>query len=92
MGTAYGRTPWACRTLTPPATRSRPPAAAITREAGPVKGSTTVIAFVTDPDGYKIELIQRADDDGPGSALTEAPVLQRCVPPFRAPREKLRFS
>jgi lactoylglutathione lyase len=31
----------------------------ITREAGPVKGGTTVIAFVQDPDGYKIELIQR---------------------------------
>jgi lactoylglutathione lyase len=33
---------------------------AITREAGPVKGGTTVIAFITDPDGYKIELIERA--------------------------------
>ena len=31
-----------------------------TREAGPVKGGTTVIAFVEDPDGYKIELIERA--------------------------------
>jgi lactoylglutathione lyase len=31
----------------------------VTREPGPVKGGTTVIAFVTDPDGYKIELIQR---------------------------------
>jgi len=31
----------------------------ITREAGPVMGGDTVIAFVTDPDGYKIELIQR---------------------------------
>ena len=31
---------------------------AVTREAGPVKGGTTVIAFVQDPDGYKIELIQ----------------------------------
>ena len=31
----------------------------ITREPGPVKGGTTVIAFVTDPDGYKIELIER---------------------------------
>ena len=30
----------------------------ITREAGPVKGGHTVIAFITDPDGYKIELIQ----------------------------------
>lgn len=31
----------------------------VTRKAGPVKGGTTVIAFVQDPDGYKIELIQR---------------------------------
>ena len=31
---------------------------AVTREAGPVKGGSTVIAFVQDPDGYKIELIQ----------------------------------
>jgi lactoylglutathione lyase len=31
----------------------------VTREAGPVKDGTTVIAFVQDPDGYKIELIQR---------------------------------
>ena len=36
----------------------------VTREAGPVKGGTTVIAFVTDPDGYKIELIQRAENAG----------------------------
>lgn len=32
---------------------------AVTREPGPVKGGTTVIAFITDPDGYKIELIER---------------------------------
>lgn len=31
----------------------------VTRDAGPVKGGTTIIAFVQDPDGYKIELIQR---------------------------------
>ena len=30
----------------------------VTREAGPVKGGTTVIAFVEDPDGYKIEFIE----------------------------------
>jgi len=36
----------------------------VTREAGPVKGGSTVIAFVTDPDGYKIELIQRAEHAG----------------------------
>lgn len=33
----------------------------VTREAGPVKGGTTVIAFVVDPDGYKIELIERKE-------------------------------
>ncbi|MBK7977249.1 MAG: lactoylglutathione lyase [Deltaproteobacteria bacterium] len=32
----------------------------VTREAGPMKHGTTVIAFVEDPDGYKIELIQRS--------------------------------
>ena len=31
----------------------------VTREAGPMKHGTTVIAFVEDPDGYKIELIER---------------------------------
>jgi lactoylglutathione lyase len=34
---------------------------AITREPGPVKGGSTVIAFITDPDGYKIELIERPE-------------------------------
>src|ERR1700730_4057440 len=36
----------------------------VTREAGPMKHGTTVIAFVQDPDGYKIELIQRKADAG----------------------------
>ncbi|MDD5250052.1 MAG: lactoylglutathione lyase [Rhodocyclaceae bacterium] len=31
----------------------------VVREAGPMKGGTTVLAFVQDPDGYKVELIQR---------------------------------
>ncbi len=33
----------------------------MTREAGPVKGGSTIIAFVEDPDGYKIELIEAKD-------------------------------
>ena len=41
---------------------------AVTREPGPVKGGNTVIAFVTDPDGYKIELIERRFD-GAGGGL-----------------------
>jgi lactoylglutathione lyase len=39
--------------------RIRAAGGTITREAGAVKGGNTVIAFVADPDGYKIELIQR---------------------------------
>lgn len=34
----------------------------VVREAGPMKGGVTVIAFVEDPDGYKIELIQQDQD------------------------------
>lgn len=40
--------------------RIRAKGSKVTREAGPMKHGTTVIAFVEDPDGYKIELIQRA--------------------------------
>ena len=40
--------------------RVRAAGALVTREPGPVKGGTTIIAFVQDPDGYKIELIQQA--------------------------------
>ena len=40
----------------------------VTREAGPMKGGSTVIAFVEDPDGYKIELIQRTEH-APGQGL-----------------------
>lgn len=35
----------------------------VTREAGPMKHGTTVIAFIEDPDGYKIELIQKNSGD-----------------------------
>ncbi len=41
----------------------------VVREAGPMKHGTTVIAFVEDPDGYKIEFIQKkSGNDGPQSA------------------------
>lgn len=35
----------------------------VTRDAGPVKGGTTIIAFIEDPDGYKLELIQNDQAD-----------------------------
>jgi len=41
----------------------------VVREAGPMKHGTTVIAFIEDPDGYKIEFIQKkSGNDGPRSA------------------------
>jgi len=40
--------------------RVRKAGAQVVREPGPVKGGTTVIAFLQDPDGYKIELIQQS--------------------------------
>ena len=45
----------------------------VTREAGPVKGGSTIIAFVTDPDGYKIELIQRPALKDAASASAASP-------------------
>jgi lactoylglutathione lyase len=63
LGTAYGHIAIGVSDVAATCQAVRDKAAAlggaITREAGPVKGGTTVIAFITDPDGYKIELIQR---------------------------------
>lgn len=48
----------------PPATFAPPCAAQVVRPAGPMKHGTTVIAFVEDPDGYRIELIQKGTRGG----------------------------
>ena len=65
LGTAFGHVAIGVTdvTATCAALRSQASAlgGAVTREPGPVKGGTTMIAFVTDPDGYKIELIERRD-------------------------------
>jgi lactoylglutathione lyase len=62
-GTAYGHIAIGVPDVAAACSAVREKAAAlggaITREPGPVKGGTSVIAFITDPDGYKIELIQR---------------------------------
>lgn len=59
MGTAYGHIALAVPDAQAACTAIKAAGGNVTREAGPVKGGTTVIAFVTDPDGYKIELIER---------------------------------
>ena len=60
MGTAYGHIAIGVPDVYAACDKIRAAGGNITREPGAVKGGTTVIAFVTDPDGYKIELIQRA--------------------------------
>jgi lactoylglutathione lyase len=59
LGTAYGHIALGVKDVYAACDRIRAAGGNITREPGPVKGGSTVIAFVTDPDGYKIELIQR---------------------------------
>jgi lactoylglutathione lyase len=61
MGSAYGHIAISVDDATKACDAVRSAGGNVTREAGPVKGGTTVIAFVTDPDGYKVELIQRKE-------------------------------
>jgi lactoylglutathione lyase len=59
MGTAYGHVALGMPDIYAACDKIRAAGGNVTREPGPVKGGDTVIAFVTDPDGYKIELIQK---------------------------------
>ncbi|MDQ2927245.1 MAG: lactoylglutathione lyase [Pseudomonadota bacterium] len=61
MGDAFGHLAIGVSDVAATCQKIRAGGGTITREAGPVKGGTTVIAFVADPDGYKIELIERND-------------------------------
>jgi lactoylglutathione lyase len=66
MGSAYGHIAISADDIYKTCEQVRAAGGNITREPGPVKGGTTVIAFITDPDGYKVELIERADHAGGG--------------------------
>ena len=59
LGTAYGHVAIEVDDAKSACDQVRERGGSVTREAGPVKGGTTVIAFVQDPDGYKIELVER---------------------------------
>ena len=69
MGSAYGHIALGVEDIHATCECIRAAGGNITREPGPVKGGTTVIAFITDPDGYKIELIERKDDRLEGQGL-----------------------
>lgn len=60
IGSAYGHIALGVDNVAETCERIRAAGGKITREAGPVKGGNTVIAFVEDPDAYKIELIEVA--------------------------------
>ena len=60
LGSAYGHIALGVDNVAETCERIRAAGGNITREPGPVKGGNTVIAFVEDPDGYKIELIETA--------------------------------
>ena len=59
MGTAYGHVALGMSDIYAACAQIQAAGGNVTRAPGPVKGGTTVIAFITDPDGYKVELIQR---------------------------------
>jgi lactoylglutathione lyase len=59
MGSAYGHIAIGVEDAAATCAAVKAAGGNVTREAGPVKGGATVIAFVQDPDGYKIELIER---------------------------------
>lgn len=58
LGEGYGHIAIGCNDIYQTCEAIRQAGGTISREPGPVKGGTTVIAFVKDPDGYAIELIQ----------------------------------
>jgi lactoylglutathione lyase len=60
QGTAFGHLAIGVPDVKATCDGLRAAGAKISREPGPVKFGTTIIAFVEDPDGYKIELVQRA--------------------------------
>ncbi|HEY5862164.1 MAG TPA: lactoylglutathione lyase [Casimicrobiaceae bacterium] len=59
LGTGYGHVAIEVDDAATACAAVRAKGGRVTRDAGPVKGGTTVIAFVEDPDGYKIELVER---------------------------------
>ena len=58
LGGAFGHVAVAVPDVAGACDKVRASGGKVTREPGPVKGGTSVIAFVEDPDGYKIEFIQ----------------------------------
>lgn len=66
LGNAYGHIAIGVDDIYAVCERIRQAGGNITREPGPMKHGTTVLAFVQDPDGYKVELIEQRVREGRG--------------------------
>ncbi len=58
LGTAYGHIAMGVDDVYQACDKIKSAGGKVTREAGPMKGGGSVLAFVEDPDGYKIELLE----------------------------------
>ncbi len=90
MGTAYGHIALGVPDAYAACEKIKAAGGNVTREAGPVKGGSTVIAFVTDPDGYKIELIQREWHRGQPPVRRQERPAARLIEP-RYPHQGLKI-
>ncbi len=68
LGTAYGHIAVEVEDAAAACADIKARGGKVVREAGPMKGGTTVIAFVEDPDGYKVELIERRPSSSSASS------------------------
>jgi lactoylglutathione lyase len=76
LGTAYGHLAISCEDVYVACRQVTANGGRVTRDPGPVKGGTTNIAFITDPDGYKIELIERQSEARPAGSQDSKEGLQ----------------
>jgi lactoylglutathione lyase len=73
LGTAYGHIAISVDNAAEACARVAAAGGNVTRPAGPVKGGRTVIAFITDPDGYKIELIEGGNEQAEAAPVAAQP-------------------
>ena len=78
MGTAYGHIAIGCDDVAATCAAIEGRGGRVVRPPGPVQGGRTVIAFVEDPDGYRIELIERPD---PALGLASPPAAAQAALP-----------
>lgn len=64
LGTAYGHIAIGVKDVYATCEAIKAAGGKVVREAGPMKGGTTVIAFVEDPDGYKVEILEDVPHPG----------------------------